>query len=152
MILSYCINKPIQIWSFISVYIHLSSSIFILERRSCVFIFPTFSSPQIRALNHVVQADGGRECLKNCFKWSHLAFENINYFHFNCCLFKLGLFEKLLQMISSHLRTSSTSISIVAFSSWDYGYALLKEAGIYDSAGKPVKQREVRKQKHFFQR
>ena len=28
-------------------------------------------------------------------------------------------------------------------SRWDYGYALLKEAGIYDSAGKPVKQREV---------
>ena len=27
---------------------------------------------------------------------------------------------------------------------WDYGYALLKEAGIYDSAGKPVKQREVK--------
>merc|ERR1712032_1740988 len=26
---------------------------------------------------------------------------------------------------------------------WDYGYALLKEAGIYDSAGKPVKQREL---------
>ena len=40
-------------------------------------------------------------------------------------------------------------IIIVAFSSWDYGYALLKEAGIYDSAGKPVKQREVRKQKLF---
>ena len=40
-------------------------------------------------------------------------------------------------------------IIIVAFSSWDYGYALLKEAGIYDSAGKPVKQREVRKQKPF---
>ena len=59
------------------------------------------------------------------------------------------MFEKLLQMISSHLRTSSTSILIVAFSSWDYGYALLKEAGIYDSAGKPVKQREVRKQKLF---
>ena len=30
-------------------------------------------------------------------------------------------------------------------SRWDYGYALLKEAGIYDSAGKPVKQREVRR-------
>ena len=62
------------------------------------------------------------------------------------------MFEKLLQMISSHLRTSSTSILIFAFSSWDYGYALLKEAGIYDSAGKPVKQREVRKQKLFLQR
>ena len=55
------------------------------------------------------------------------------------------MFEKLLQM----MRTSSTSILIVASSSWDYGYALLKEAGIYDSAGKPVKQREVRKQKDF---
>ena len=55
-------------------------------------------------------------------------------------------------MISSHLRTSSTSISIVAFSSWDYGYALLKEAGIYDSAGKPVKQREVRRQKPFYRK
>ena len=47
------------------------------------------------------------------------------------------------------MRTSSTSILIVASSSWDYGYALLKEAGIYDSAGKPVKQREVGKQKPF---
>ena len=31
----------------------------------------------------------------------------------------------------------------VLFPRWDYGYALLKEAGVYDSAGKPVKQREV---------
>ena len=69
---------------------------------------------------------------------SHLRY--IKYFHLNLNrLFKLGL--------SSHLRTSTTSYLIVAFSSWDYGYALLKEAGIYDSAGKPVKQREVRKQK-----
>ena len=103
-----------------AVKIPLHLSIF-LGKISVLIFFKCSSWPQTRALNRVVQVVVARKCFMPVHKHSFICFHIYSYA--NCW--------PQMPFQPTH------------YSRWDYGYALLKEAGIYDSAGKPVKQREV---------
>ena len=91
MILSYCINKPLQIWYFISVYIHLSNSIFFFSRGGAVLSYSqNFQLAPNQGIEPCRPSRRRTWVFQSLLQMIHLRY--IKYFHFNFnCLFKLGL-------------------------------------------------------------